>query len=69
MQRGHGFTPLGAADGPVKSAIFGENVARLYRYDRRAELGSSSRLAEIKAEYQRAGARPSNRRYGYVVLG
>ena len=28
----------GAADGPVKRAIFGENSARLYKYDRRAEL-------------------------------
>ena len=69
MQRQHGFAPLGAADGPVKNAIFGENVARLYRYDRRAELGGSSRLAELKAEYERSGIGRSNRRYGYVVSG
>jgi predicted TIM-barrel fold metal-dependent hydrolase len=69
MQRQHGFAPLGAADGPVKSAIFGENVARLYRYDRRAELGGSPRLAELKAEYERSGIGRSNRRYGYVVSG
>ena len=69
MQRQHGFAPLGAADGPVKSAIFGENVARLYRYDRRAELGGPSRLAELKAEYERSGIGRSNRRYGYVVSG
>jgi len=69
MQRQHGFAPLGAADGPVKSAIFGENVARLYRYDRRAELGGSTRLAELKAEYERSGIGRSNRRYGYVVSG
>jgi len=69
MQRQHGFAPLGAADGPVKSAIFGENVARLYRYDRRAELGGPSRLAELKAEYERSGIGRSNRRYGYVASG
>ena len=38
MQKKHGFAPLGPADGPVKRAIFGENSARLYGYDRRAEL-------------------------------
>ena len=69
MQRQHGFAPLGAADGPVKNAIFGENVARLYRYDRRAELDGSSRLTELKAEYERSGIGRSNRRYGYVVSG
>jgi uncharacterized protein len=69
MQRQHGFAPLGPADGPVKNAIFGENVARLYRYDRRAELGGSGRLAELKAEYDRSGIGRSNRRYGYVVSG
>jgi hypothetical protein len=67
MQRKHGFAPLGPADGPVKSAILGENVARLYRYDRRAELAGSTRLAELKAEYARSGIGRSNRRYGYVV--
>ena len=42
MQKKHGFPPLGAADGPVKRAIFGENSARLYQYDlkRRAELAT-----------------------------
>ena len=39
MQTKYGFSPLGPADGPVKRAIFGENSARLYKYDikRRAE--------------------------------
>ncbi len=30
MQKKHGFAPLGAADGPVKTAIFGGNNAKLY---------------------------------------
>jgi hypothetical protein len=44
-------------------------VVRLYRYDRRAELGGPSRLAELKAEYERSGIGRSNRRYGYVISG
>jgi hypothetical protein len=69
MQKKHGFAPLGAADGPVKNAILGENVTRLYRYNRHAELAGPSRLAELKAEYERRGIGRSNRRYGYVVVG
>jgi hypothetical protein len=38
MQKQHGFKPLGAADGPVKTAIFGGNVARLYNYPIRSFL-------------------------------
>jgi len=56
-------------DGPVKNAILGENVARLYRYNRHAELAGPSHLAEPKAEYERRGIGRSNRRYGYVVVG
>ena len=33
MQRKHGFKPLGPADGPVKTAIFGANSAKMYKYD------------------------------------
>ena len=39
MRTQHGFAQLGAADGPVKRAILGENVARLYGFRREAELG------------------------------
>ena len=66
MQKKHGFAPLGAADGPVKTAIFGENVARLYGYQRTAGL---DRFDRLKAEYDERGARPSNRRYGFVTAG
>jgi uncharacterized protein len=34
MQEKYGFKPLGPADGPVKSAIFGETDARLYKYEK-----------------------------------
>jgi uncharacterized protein len=66
MQKKYGFKPLGPADGPVKSAILGENNARLYKYDRRAAL-ATDRLGALKAEYEAAGASRSNLRYGYIA--
>jgi len=69
MQKQHGFMPLGAADGPVKRAIFGENVARLYGFNRRAELDTRDRLTAMKDAYVAAGGARSNLRYGYVVKG
>jgi predicted TIM-barrel fold metal-dependent hydrolase len=65
MQQKHGFAPLGPAEGPVKTAIFGGNVAKLYGYERRAEL-AHDHFAAAKQEYERTGAGRSNLRYGYV---
>jgi uncharacterized protein len=65
MQKKYGFAPLGAADGPVKTAIFSGNAARLYGYQKHADL-ATDRFAVIKAEYERQGAARSNLRYGYV---
>lgn len=71
MQQAHGFAPLGAADGPVKTAVFGGNNARLYGVDvpgaRAAVAGD--RFAGLKADYLAAGPTPSNRRYGFVARG
>ncbi|MFM8679359.1 MAG: amidohydrolase family protein, partial [Alphaproteobacteria bacterium] len=67
MQRRHGFAPLGAADGPVKRAIFGENSARMYRYDVRKAAWRDDAFAALRERYLRDGAEPSNLRYGYVV--
>jgi hypothetical protein len=69
MQKKYGFAALGAADGPVKTAIFGGNNAKLYNIQpKRAMLEvSRDRLAAMKTEYEKAGAEPSNIRYGYVV--
>jgi predicted TIM-barrel fold metal-dependent hydrolase len=69
MQKKFGYAPLGAADGPVKSAIFGDNNARLYNIQpKRAMLElKGDRFALMKAEYEKAGPEPSNMRYGYVV--
>ena len=71
MQKAHGFTPLGAADGPVKSAIFGGNNARLYGLDPQVawESMKDDAFARRRADYLREGAVPSHTRYGYVHPG
>jgi predicted TIM-barrel fold metal-dependent hydrolase len=68
MQKKYGFAPLGEATGPVKSAIFGGNNARLYNIDvkRTQHELKHDRFARLKAEYDRDGATPSHMRYGYV---
>ena len=67
MQKKYGFKPLGAADGPIKRAILGENNARLYKFTReqRSSL-ENDRFAQIKDDYQKHGASRSNRTYGYI---
>lgn len=68
MQKKFGFAPLGAADSPVKTAIFGGNNARLYGVNpKKAELEvKQDRFAALKAEYEKNGPEPSHTRYGYV---
>ena len=69
MQRKHGFAPLGAADGPVKTAILGGNAARMYKLDPATvqdEIGNDH-VAEMRREFLAAGAGRSNQRYGYVA--
>ncbi|HEU5197093.1 MAG TPA: amidohydrolase family protein [Methylomirabilota bacterium] len=66
LQKSHNLKPLGAADGPVKTAIFGENNARLYKYDKRQAL-ATDRIAALKQEYEEHGGQRSNLRYGYIA--
>jgi hypothetical protein len=66
MQKKYGFLPLGPADGLVKTAIFGDNSARIYGFDKHAALARPDRLALVRDEYRRRGVAPSNLRYGYV---
>jgi hypothetical protein len=63
MQKTYGFAPLGAADGPVKTAIFGGNSQRLYNFEYKTAI---DRFDTLKADYLAAGANRSNLRYGYV---
>jgi predicted TIM-barrel fold metal-dependent hydrolase len=67
MQKKYGFKPLGPGDGPIKSAILGENNARLYKYDMRAAGLATDRVALAKQRYEESGPARSNLRYGYVV--
>ena len=69
MRTKHGFAALGAADGPVKTAILGGNAARLYGLEvtpaaRAARAGDG--LAKIRRDYAAAGGEPNHRAYGFV---
>jgi predicted TIM-barrel fold metal-dependent hydrolase len=67
MQKKYGFKPLGPADGPLKTAIFSGNSARLYGINQQhAELMRHDGLAAMKADYLANGGARSNLRYGYV---
>jgi predicted TIM-barrel fold metal-dependent hydrolase len=67
MQRQHGFAPLGAADGPIKTAIFGANSAKMYKYDQKRAGLEGDRVNAAKHAYLEGGATPSNLRYGFVT--
>jgi predicted TIM-barrel fold metal-dependent hydrolase len=69
MQKKYGYAPLGPADGPVKTAIFGENSAKMYKYEIKKAGLERDRLTQAKAEYERMGPQRSNMRYGYVLRG
>ena len=68
MQKKYGYAPLGAADGPVKTAIFGGNNARIYKVSpkQQAEV-VTDRVAQIKETYEKYGEGRSNLAYGYVA--
>jgi hypothetical protein len=68
MRAKYGFAPLGAADGPVKRAIFGDNNARLYGFGakQRAAL-ADDKVAYWKGLYDRHGGDRTNLAYGYAI--
>jgi hypothetical protein len=68
MQKKYGFQPLGPADGRVKTAIFGENNARIYKYEHKPRAAlATDRIARLREEYDKGGGTRSNLRYGYVI--
>jgi predicted TIM-barrel fold metal-dependent hydrolase len=69
MQKTFDFKPLGAADGPVKTAIFSGNSIRLYNFERDKQglLAKPDRITIAKAKYEEAGPERSNLRYGYIA--
>ena len=66
MQKKHGFRPLGAADGAVKSAIFAGNAAGHYKLDA-SQAQTTLGTDEISAMRAHWAGNPSNLRYGYVA--
>jgi predicted TIM-barrel fold metal-dependent hydrolase len=66
MQKKHGFAPLGAPDGPVKSAIFAGNAARHYKLDPTTAMDALG-VDELTAMRAAWRGDPSNLRYGYVA--
>ncbi len=68
MQMKYGFPALGPADGPIKTAIFGGNNARLYGVtpQHRASL-VNDRFALAKVAYDREGGDRTNLAYGYAI--
>jgi uncharacterized protein len=68
MQKKYGFAQLGAADGPVKTAIFSGNSAHLYNYPPVSKWSKMDRFSALKEEYQKLGPSRTNLRYGYVAV-
>jgi predicted TIM-barrel fold metal-dependent hydrolase len=69
MQEKYGCAPLGPADGPIKSAIFAGNAARLYGVepeDAGASLGADE-IEAVRRDYLARGGLRSNLRYGYIA--
>jgi hypothetical protein len=59
---------LGAADGPVKSAIFGLNAARFYKLNLRADYHEDG-MGKMRAAYLGDPPQRSNATYGYIAHG
>ena len=70
LQKKFGLAPMGPADGPVKSAIFGGNNARLYGYTPKmmSEV-LTDKVAYYKGLYEKHGGDRTNLAYGYVRKG
>jgi predicted TIM-barrel fold metal-dependent hydrolase len=66
MRKKHGFAPLGAADGPVKNAIFADNAARHYKLDTK-KAAAAIKADELTAMREHWAGDPSNLRYGYTA--
>ena len=70
LQKKYGLAPMGPADGPVKSAIFGGNNARLYGYSPKMQSAlQTDKVAHYKNLYEKHGGDRSNLAYGYINKG
>src|SRR3712207_4879416 len=70
IRKSYGFRPLGSADGPIKTAILGDNNARLYGYapPMRSAL-QADKVAYYKRLYEKHGSERTNLAYGYINKG
>jgi uncharacterized protein len=68
MQKRFKFAPLGSADGPVKTAIIGQNGAKHYKLEQHADIErlDNDGIGRIKEAYMRDGQDRTNLAYGYV---
>jgi len=68
LQKKYGLKPVGPADGPIKTAIFGGNNARLYNFTPPQRMAlSSDGLARYRELYAKHGAGRTNVAYGYAL--
>jgi predicted TIM-barrel fold metal-dependent hydrolase len=68
LQKKYSLKPLGPDDGPVKTAIFGGNNARLYNFTPEQQAGlANDRIATYKDLYEKDGAGRTNLAYGYAL--
>ncbi len=68
MQKKFGFKPIGPAEGPIKTAIFSGNSARLYNYPNVTQWSKMDRFSALKEDYLKQGPNRTNLRYGYVAV-
>jgi len=67
LQKKYGLAPLGPADGPVKTAVFGGNNARLYDFKPAQQAALAvDHLAHCREIYDRNPQR-TNLAYGYAL--
>jgi uncharacterized protein len=66
LQKKYGLAPMGPADGPVKTAILGQNNARLYGYSPKMQSAlENDKVAYCKGLYEKHGGDRTNLAYGY----
>ena len=67
IQKKYGLAPLGPATGPVKTAIFGGNNARIYGFSPKQQASVlADRFAYCKEIYDKQGSERTNMVYGYI---
>ena len=67
IQKRYGLAPMGPATGPVKTAILGQNNARLYGFTPKMQSSlETDKVAYYKGLYEKHGGDRTNLAYGYI---